>query len=540
MMLRIALRFHRTGLIACAVIAGFNGLVQPLGFHAIAGVSQAARLQFGLQMTALARQLSYLLPLPVHPETAAGYTQWRALGLLPLIFGFWALIAGSGAIRGDEERGILELWLGAGASRVRLVAARWVGFVITAAAAVAASMALTGIGIALAGEAVGPLPLAEDGAALLAVTACCFSIALLVAQFTTSRRGAAGVAGGLLLTLFFVNSLGRTLDGIRPGRWISPFWYYDRTNAVAPGGSFDRWSTLGVAAAAVVITLLAAAAFARRDLGAALVRRTPRTGPAVLTPSRNPMLRTALSESLYEHRAGLFFWCLGFALLALFMTSLVKTLVDIVSSNPVLKLYLAGQHGDLERAAVSAFWFSTLTLLLAVYAITQVSRWAGEDGDGRLERTLSQPIARWRVVLERSGALLVSTALLVAVGSLATWIGTAAQGIALGGPGSVLKASLLLLPFGLAFGAVGAALTSAIPRAAVLVLSALAVASYFLDQLAPVFRWPSWVRDLSIFHLYGTPLTTGVYWTGLWALLAVVFLGMTIGVANMGRRDVGR
>jgi ABC-2 type transport system permease protein len=344
----------------------------------------------------------------------------------------------------------------------------------------------------------------------------------------------------LLLALFFVNSLGRTLDGIRPGRWISPFWYYDRTNAVAPGGSFDALSTLGVAAAAVVIALLAAAAFARRDLGAALVRRTPRTGPAVLTPSRNPMLRTALSESLYEHRAGLFFWCLGIALLALFMTSLVKTLVEIVSTNPVLKQYLTGQHGDLARAAVSAFWFGTLPLLLAVYAITQVSRWTSEDGDGRLEMTLSQPMPRWRVVLERAGALLTGTALIVAAGSVATWLGSAAQGIALGGAGPILRASLLMLPFGLAFGAVGAALAGAIPRATVLLLSALAVASYFLDQFAPLFRWPAWVRDLSIFHLYGTPLTSGVYWTGLWALLAVILVGTTIGVMNMAHRDVGR
>src|SRR5438105_8716572 len=136
LMLRIGLRFHRTGMISAAVIGAFSGMVQSLGFQAVVGTSEAARQQFGLQMQLLGRQLSYLVPLPVHPETLAGYVQWRAFGFFPVIFGFWALIAGSGAIRGDEDRGLLELWLASGTSRARLKAARTGAFVIAAAASI--------------------------------------------------------------------------------------------------------------------------------------------------------------------------------------------------------------------------------------------------------------------------------------------------------------------------------------------------------------------------------------------------------------------
>jgi hypothetical protein len=43
-----------------------------------------------------------------------------------------------------------------------------------------------------------------------------------------------------------------------------------------------------------------------------------------------------------------------------------------------------------------------------------------------------------------------------------------------------------------------------------------------------------------LFYLYGTPLTTGVYWTGFWILVAVIGIGMTIGLWSFQRRDVGR
>src|SRR2546428_3019910 len=151
MMVRIGLRFHRTGMLSTAAIGAFSGMLQSLGFQAVVGSSETARQQFGLQMQILGRQLSYLIPLPVHPETLAGYVQWRAFGFFPVIFGFWALIAGSGVIRGDEDRGLLELWLATGTSRARLTAARAGAFVIAGAAAIPIVLGLTGLGRTIVG-----------------------------------------------------------------------------------------------------------------------------------------------------------------------------------------------------------------------------------------------------------------------------------------------------------------------------------------------------------------------------------------------------
>ena len=538
MMLRIGLRFHRTGMISTAAIGGLNGMLQSLGFKAIVGNSDAARQQFGLQMQVLGRQVSYLVPLPVHPETLAGYVQWRVFGFFPLILGFWALMAGSGVIRGDEERGPLELWLASRISRARLTAARSGAFVIAVGGAIVVACVLTAFG---ANAAASPVPidgLLANGAALLALTAACFGIALLIAQFADSRRVAAGVSAIALLGLFLLNSFGRTLVGLARVRGISPFFYYDRVNGLSPGGHVDWVSTLDLAVAALVLIVLAGIAFSRRDLGSGLVRRRPVERPPVTEASRNPLLRVPVLPTIYEQRVGLLAWMVSIALLALFMTSLAKSLADLVNSIPVFRAYVGGQ-ADLNRAVISAFWFGTLPLLLAVYAITQVSRWTTDETDGRLEMVLSQPAARWRVALEREGTLLVATTLIASVGSLVTFWAADAQGISLG-VGPIVLATTLLLPFGLTFGSLGAALAGWIPRATVLLLSGYAVVAYFLTQLAPLFRWPGWVENLSVFYLYGTPLTTGVYWTGFWILVALIGMGMTIGLWSFQRRDVGR
>ncbi len=538
MMLRIGLRFHRTGMISTAAIGAFSGMLQSLGFQAVVGTSESARQQFGLQMQLLGRQLSYLVPLPVHPETLAGYVQWRAFGFFPVIFGFWALIAGSGAIRGDEDRGLLELWLASGTSRARVTAARTGAFVIAVAASILVVLVLTGLGATIVGS---PLPiegLLADGAALLAVTVACFALALLIAQFVDSRRVAAGVSAIVLLALFLLNSLGRTLEAPARFRGVSPFYYVDRTNGLSPGGQIDWASTLGVSAAALALVALAGVAFTRRDLGAGLVRPRRAVRPRVIEPSRNPLLRAPVLATIYEQRVGLTAWMVSTALLALFMTSLAKSVADLVNHIPIFRAYVSGQ-GDLNRAVISVFWFAMMPLVLGAFAITQVSRWTTDDTEGRLEMVLSEPVSRRRVALERAGALLVATTFIAVVGSAVTLWAADAQGISLGVE-SIALATALLLPFGLAFGSLGAALAGWIPRATVLLLSGYAVVSYFLTQFVPLFRWPQWVANVSIFYLYGTPLTTGVYWTGFWVLMAIIAIAMTIGLLSFQRRDLGR
>lgn len=79
-MFRIALRQSWIGIVAASAVGAATGAVQASAYETVAGKTPAAQAAFGAQTTALARQIAYLLPLPVHPETLAGYVQWRVFG----------------------------------------------------------------------------------------------------------------------------------------------------------------------------------------------------------------------------------------------------------------------------------------------------------------------------------------------------------------------------------------------------------------------------------------------------------------------------
>jgi ABC-2 type transport system permease protein len=539
-LLRMLLRMHRGGFISVTAVGAIAGSVQALAYSAAAGSTPAQHQAFGRSVELLGRQLYYLLPLPIRPDTLPGYVEWRGLGSVPLFFGLWALLSGVGGTRGDEDRGLVETWLAAGLSRWRFLLARFGVFALAALASVFVIAVFTELGSVGAGS---PLPfdrLLELVLPTALVAAWCYAFAALVAQAVASSRTAMAVAGVLIVGLYLVNALGRAGGPLGSYRGLSPFYYVDRTTALAPGGTFDVAATVGLAVTAVPLALLAALAFTRRDLGSALLRRTGASRPPVLTPDPNPLLRVPVLALLYEHRAGLLVWTGGMAILGAWMASLVKPILDLLQGAAGFAPYVAAleRHASLSQAVLGAFIFPVMQLVLAIYVVTVIAGWSSDDAEGRLEMVLAEPVPRSRVVLERAGALLAGVVLLVAAGVGCAALVARSQGLVVDGTGLV-QAGAALLPFGLSFGAVGAAITGRFPRLAVPALGALAVLSYFLQEFAQLFSWPSWVTNLSVFSLYGDPLDNGVYWNGLFALLAIVVVGFGVAVLALQRRDVG-
>jgi ABC-2 type transport system permease protein len=534
------LRTHRGGFISVTALGSLAGSVQALAYNAAAGTTPAQQQAFGRSVEVLGRQLYYLLPLPIRPDTLAGYVEWRGLGSLPLFFGLWALLSGVGGTRGDEDRGLVETWLAAGLSRWRFLLARFGVFALAALASVFVIAGFTELGSAGAGSPFAFDRLLELVLPTALLAAWCYAFAALVAQALASSRTAMSVAGVLVVALYLVNALGRAGGQLGSYRGLSPFYYVDRTTALAPGGTFDLAATVGLAVTAVPLALLAALAFTRRDLGSALFRRAGATRPPVLTPDPNLLLRLPVLAPLYEHRAGLLVWTAGMAVLGGYMVSLVKPIVDLFQGAAGFATYVAAleRHASLGQAIVGSLVFPLMQLVLAVYVVTVIAGWSSDDTEGRLEMILAQAVPRWRVVLERAGSLLIGLLLLVAAGVACAALVARSQGLVVDG-GSLVQAGVALLPFGLSFGAVGAAITGRFPRLAAAALGVLAVLSYFLQEFAQVFSWPSWVTNLSVFSLYGDPLDDGVFWNGLFALLAIVVVGFGVAMVALQRRDVG-
>ncbi len=539
-MFRVVWRLQRGGLIGIAAFGVLYGVVQTAAYNSIAGTTAASRLAFGQQMETFGRQFTLFLPLPHGVGTIEGYIQWRVYGGLYLLFGFWALMSAVGATRGDEERGLVEQWLAIGVSRARYLLTRYGMFTLSAAITIAATSASIDLGAIGAGSALPLGPVVEVSVALLALTLTVYALSMALAQLVVSRVAAAGLGGVIVAVLYFVNALSRSVDSLKSvARVVSPFYYFDLSEPLSPGGTLDVAATIGLFLASITLTALALWLMSVRDLGSAVIRLTPRPAPATVRPSPNPILRLPVLSLVYEQRIGMLAWGLGCAVLALYLASAGRQLVDLIQSSSGFRIYLAlVGHGNPYVALTGIFWFGTFLPLLSVFAITQVARWSADDNEGRLEMVLSAPVSRTRVVLERAAAFLLRMAVVIALSSFALLVGATSASISLDAA-RLTVASLVLIPFGLSFAAIGAVLASRAPRATIGVLALFTFVSFLVNQLGPVLRWPDWALNLSVFSLYGTPLTSGVDWTGLWIMSAITIVGFSVATLLMQRRDVG-
>jgi putative exporter of polyketide antibiotics len=538
-LLRLALRSHRTGAIATAAIGGIAGLLNTIAYVQVAGATPAERAAFAHSMEIVGQQLSYLLPRPVQLDTMGGYLTWRAFSAVAIIYAVWAMLAATGAGRGDEEKGLTEAWLAAGASRARFLATRAGAFTLVAAASIVVTLVATGAGAAISNDPLPLGPLAAEFLPLFALTLSGFGAGLIVAQLTTTRRGASVTAGIVVVALFTLNSSLRA--GADPGaaKWLSPFYMFDRSGPLLAGGAVDGPGTAALLVVAAVLVGLSIWAFGRRDIGGALIRGRPTAGHRRRwRPASDPLLRVPVLAGVDQQRGWIVGWAIAMAILAYFLASLARTIVDGFKDIPAMQTYLerAGIGGYAD--VVGVIWFSTALLLIAIFVVAQVNAWAADDAEGRLEAVLAAGASRARIVLERIAALLVASGVVAAVSSVGVFVAAKSFDIPVS-TGRLILATALVLPVVFALGSVGQALVGWRPRLAVVLIAAVAVVSYFTLEFAPLFQLPDWVSRTSFFVLYGTPMTT-VDWGGAATLTAIGIAGTAWALVAMRRRDVGR
>jgi ABC-2 type transport system permease protein len=381
--------------------------------------------------------------------------------------------------------------------------------------------------------------MASAGVDLIVTTLACFGIGLVIAQLVTTRRAAGFGATAVVLVLFLINGASRSSD-VGPIRWISPFYLYERSRPLTTDGALDMSAIAALVAASLLLIALPVAAFVRRDLGGTVLPRTARTSRPTTAPSRDPLLRLPIVALLRQQWLWVATWAIGLAAVSAFLTSIVKTLIDTLttSSTPIMRAYFERLGVSGYDSFVGAIWLSSVMLILAAYAIVQVQSWSADDAEGRLAAILSAPVSRARVVLERLIALLVAVGVVCAAAGAAVYGVARSQSIGIEGSRLAIATALLVtIPF--AFAAIGQLLAVWRPRIALVMLSAVAVVSYFIVQFVPLFGWPEWVADLSLFSLYGMPMSGEVNWSGIAGLVGVGIAGTIGALVAVQRRDVG-
>jgi len=195
--------------------------------------------------------------------TPEGYLSVEMFSYMPLVLGIFAVLAGSGLLVSDEEKGTLDLILAHPVSRTALFVGRLLAFVTTTVII----LALMWLGLVTASTwsplGVGAGRLALPFLSLLAILLFFGTLALLLSMLLPARRLAAMGAGILLVGNFFLIGLANINDDLKPIARLTPLHYYQSGEAI--GGLNGRW-VAGLLAVALLFALLAWWRFQRRDI----------------------------------------------------------------------------------------------------------------------------------------------------------------------------------------------------------------------------------------------------------------------------------
>lgn len=364
---------------------------------------------------------SFLIGNVYGADTFGAYLASELQGIIPALLSIFTLMTGSGLIRGEEEKGSLDLLLSTPFSRKVVLLQKYAGLMV----ALAGILSLCWLGL-LAGAAsfgepleAGPAALAYGNWFLLALVYG--SLALLFSQLT-SRKAAAGWAGGLLAATYLVNNLSLSLNSLKWLGYLSPFYYETLSRPLVPGGDLNWWALAFLASLSLLTTTAAGAMYESRDHNDyfRLFRsaRVSQTGDHIsVERPKSIWLANSFLFGLRQSLPGILIW--GCSISAYIFV--IDGLLDSIREGTVTLLKsdiyrsLGFQAVGTTENLLNFMVFTFITVLYAAYAVTLVAGWSREENVGRLELILSTPLPRWRLLISRFLVALVALALLVSL-----------------------------------------------------------------------------------------------------------------------------
>jgi ABC-2 type transport system permease protein len=264
------------------------------------------------------------------------------------------------------------------------------------------------------------------------------------------------------------------------------------------------------------------------------------------------VLRNIVLKTLRDRRRSLLFWGLGLVALGAMMIAFYPVIREATFISEYLESFpeefmalFAGEITDYaspEGYLNGELFFLMYPLLMIVFAIGFGSgAIAGEEEHRTLDLLLSNPLNRWRLILEKFTAMVICTLLLTIIfwGTLAIGGAIIDMGLNLSRLAAVCFSGFLLA---IAYGSVSLAVGCARGKRGVSigVAGALGVYGYMLNALAPLIDWLEPFRVASPFYYYieANPLSKGLDPVHAAVLigLAVLFLG--IAIFTFERRDL--
>jgi ABC-2 type transport system permease protein len=485
---------------------------------------------------------------PIAADTIGGYATFK-IGIFIFLIAVWPLLAGSRMLRGEEDRGSMDVLLSLPRPRLNValekMAAMWT--------ALLAMGLLIGL-LAFAGGKIfhGDFGLGDAllfGLDIALICAVIGGLALLISQFTQERGPAAGWTAGLLLVFIVMDMVHRVAANAEWISRLSPIYYYNLSKPLVPSYGTNAGAMVVLLALAVILGGVATLLFVKRDVGGTVPLpswlRLPERRASRALPAGDWSLRSVYARSMGMIAMPTLWWTLviaGFAGWMVYVVQLMETrLSSMLSSSPTfanLIKNLGGGNASINAGFLSAMFFF-LPLMLMAFAVTQVASWSADEQDGRLELVLSTPQPRVQVLLGRFAALATASIFVSVVTLLASFVAAAGAGVKLDS-GNLAAATLGMIPLGLLIAAFGYLAAGWLRTAADTGLLSFVLAIwFFISFIGPELKLPDATLRLSAFYYYGTPLLHGLQLTSVLGVIAVAALALGIGTLRFARKDIG-
>jgi ABC-2 type transport system permease protein len=466
--------------------------------------------------------------------TLGGYVTFKYGVIFALGTAIWSILALSGTLAGEARRGSLDFLavtpLGKRRIALEKLAAHltllWLAMVILA-------MVLTFSASIFGDPSLGdeiPLLSSAGFAMWVGFLAMLFGGLAFALSPHLGRAGSAGVTGVALAALWLANGM----DVGGPLLGLSPFaWTFDHVPLV---GIYDWPSLALVGILSVGLLALGVELFSRRDLGVTAGLALPQLPSAVLGIS-GPTAR-AFGDQLPRALA----WGIGLGLIGVLYASLAGALADqIRNSSDILDSFgMIFPNADFSSTGGWMQFYAELLFIAAGFAAaTFVSRWASDEGDGRLEMVLATPMARARWAVAGGVSALLAIVVMTALFAAGIGLGSAIGGLGASGDAMLGTASLglyaaAIVGLGVAVG--GLWRTSLAAEIAALVV----VVTYLLDLVAPALDLPEPFHQLALTAHFGRPMIGEWDPVGVVACVLIAVGGIALGAWGVRRRDITR
>ena len=467
--------------------------------------------------------------------TMGGYLQYKYGTFFPLVLTLWSILALSGTLAAEAQRGSLEFLASTGISRRRIALQKLAGHLVP----LSIVLLVTFASIAIAGKSYPVLPGDEIsvtsafaytvwlGLIALAGGALAFALGPFV-----GRGGAAGIAGAVTFAGFILSGYQQSVPALAP--FANLTWWGWTYNHTALSGQYDWPSVILVAVVVVVLLAIGVEAFVRRDIGSTSTIPTPHM-PAALLGLGGPVGRAAATGL-----GAAIWWGLGIGFFGLVLGGSSTAFMDQLRDSPQFMQMLNSLFPDIDYASAGGFLqllFIEFGILLAgLAAATFVSSWASDETSGRLEMVLATPLSRRRWALSGAGGMLVDVAVFTALTVLGVGLGVGGSGSDLATPlaGSLIVGVYAIALVGIGM-AVGGLLRTGWAAPAVVIFI---VATWFVQLLGPLLRLPDFVTNLALTSHFGQPMVGVWDPAGVLAALAIGLAGVALGTWGFARRDL--